>query len=49
MMLNELLPLHGVERGTLTFTFVKVRQYVSVKWELYLRIYETLFEYYLNG
>jgi len=48
-MLNELLPLHGVERGTLTFTFVKVRQYVSVKWELYLRIYETLFEYYLNG
>jgi len=48
-MLNELLPLHGVERGNLTFTFAKPRQHVSVKREMYLRIYEILFEYYLNG
>jgi hypothetical protein len=48
-MLNELLPVYGVERGNLTFAFVKARQYVSVKWEMCLRIYEILFECYLNG
>jgi len=48
-MLNKLLPLYGVERGNITLTFVGVKQYVSVKWELHLRTYEILFEYYLNG